>query len=436
MRNNIHSKAIALLVSVFFSMNLVSQNVLWTNIKQDVHGARSITINPDNSILQTIRRGGENDLIKYDSDGNTVWTKDICDCTSGHFESYHIPGDSLFHITVQGDFYISDSEVTEVIYKGNMLQDIVDKDSVEYEYVYSSYETMKGLICHGAVRDPGKEFQVATFINYSPFEISTDTIQGNNFFVSDTYLNDKTGERVELSVFFHPNWSRTYKYSTYDLNHDLISENQLDSVSVSINDIRKYNSEGILELNKTYLPENDDDILFFEETLLSDNELIVAGTIGVSLGLAFDLDFYLLGVDIETGNINWKLRHEFIYYGTTVRDISFISENQLIVTGATGLDDAEHDGVSFLMKISTGLSDIESISSSDILLGPNPTDGLIRLVDHKQEIKSVEVYDNQSKLILSQKNSNDVDLSGYASGMYTIKLTSDQGITTKKVIKQ
>lgn len=69
---------------------------------------------------------------------------------------------------------------------------------------------------------------------------------------------------------------------------------------------------------------------------------------------------------------------------------------------------------------------------------PNPTKGTLTISQADKTYTKYEVYDLNGKLILQnniQSMNQSVDLSGYAEGMYIIKVTGDQKITYKKIMR-
>ncbi|MBR6132090.1 MAG: fibronectin type III domain-containing protein [Bacteroidales bacterium] len=69
---------------------------------------------------------------------------------------------------------------------------------------------------------------------------------------------------------------------------------------------------------------------------------------------------------------------------------------------------------------------------------PNPTTGLVQIKNGEWRMENVEVYDAYGKL-LYEMNVNDhtanLDLSGYAKGTYFVRVTTEKGVVTKRVVK-
>lgn len=86
-------------------------------------------------------------------------------------------------------------------------------------------------------------------------------------------------------------------------------------------------------------------------------------------------------------------------------------------------------------------SDSVGIMSADnrIKLYPNPTHDKIHIVNAQGIVHNVSLFDmlgNQLKLMRVDDSKVCVDLSGYAPGVYFVRIVSSDGITTQKVVKQ
>ena len=85
----------------------------------------------------------------------------------------------------------------------------------------------------------------------------------------------------------------------------------------------------------------------------------------------------------------------------------------------------------------------ESIASSTISIYPNPTDGIFTIefttktaIDVSFSVLNVlgqEIALNKTKATVGV-NKQQFDLSGFAKGVYTLKLISENGVIDKKVV--
>ena len=82
-----------------------------------------------------------------------------------------------------------------------------------------------------------------------------------------------------------------------------------------------------------------------------------------------------------------------------------------------------------------GINDYEL---SNVVVYPNPTKGMVQIQNAEFRIQNVEVYDAYGKL-LNVVNVNDnaaaINLSGYAEGIYFLKVNTDNGTVTKRIVR-
>ncbi len=81
----------------------------------------------------------------------------------------------------------------------------------------------------------------------------------------------------------------------------------------------------------------------------------------------------------------------------------------------------------------TVLADINESTADNIIVYPNPTSGMVKISGAKNS--KVAVYNTTGLLIAEFNNFNDesIDLSGYANGIYFVKISSDNFVTTKRI---
>ena len=82
-----------------------------------------------------------------------------------------------------------------------------------------------------------------------------------------------------------------------------------------------------------------------------------------------------------------------------------------------------------------GINDYEL---NNVVVYPNPTTGMIQIQNSESRIQNVEVYDAYGKL-LNVVNVNDntaaLDLSSYAAGTYFVKIMTENGMVTKRIVR-
>ena len=82
---------------------------------------------------------------------------------------------------------------------------------------------------------------------------------------------------------------------------------------------------------------------------------------------------------------------------------------------------------------------IEDYLFSSTALFPNPTTGEFRIQNSKFRIQSVEVFDVFGKLMSSVEvndNTVTIDATSYASGVYFVRILTEKGMVTKRIVKK
>lgn len=82
---------------------------------------------------------------------------------------------------------------------------------------------------------------------------------------------------------------------------------------------------------------------------------------------------------------------------------------------------------------------LDSELEDEILISPNPTSGLIKIElakGVKGEVLGLEVLSISGKLLISQEEANQVDLSGLSNGVYFLKVNMGDKSITRKIVKE
>ena len=78
---------------------------------------------------------------------------------------------------------------------------------------------------------------------------------------------------------------------------------------------------------------------------------------------------------------------------------------------------------------------IEDITSSQFVIYPNPTTGELRIENGELRIEEVEIFDIYGKKLLSH-NSNLINISHLSAGIYFVKIRTEAGEITRKILKK
>lgn len=109
------------------------------------------------------------------------------------------------------------------------------------------------------------------------------------------------------------------------------------------------------------------------------------------------------------------------------------------VTGTTPEGCSKSKSISIQVFACTGI-DESVLGSTGVSVYPNPSSGLLNLkFEGIQNNTSVDLYDATGRLVISRSAGNtelQLDLSGYASGLYYMKVKNGEAVETLKVVKE
>lgn len=86
----------------------------------------------------------------------------------------------------------------------------------------------------------------------------------------------------------------------------------------------------------------------------------------------------------------------------------------------------------YITPESLSLTDLNLTASISIY--PNPSNGIYLI--EGEEIQELSVYNNSGILILTQKSTNQLDLTNYSSGLYILKVRTSNRVISRKLIKE
>ena len=108
-------------------------------------------------------------------------------------------------------------------------------------------------------------------------------------------------------------------------------------------------------------------------------------------------------------------------------------EVQVIANCTNGLTS---DPSAIITLTTVGINDYTL--DNTVTVYPNPTNGVVQIENGEWRMENVEVYDAYGKLLFTVEvngNAAALDLTGYAKGIYFVKVTTDNGVVTKRVVK-
>jgi len=93
------------------------------------------------------------------------------------------------------------------------------------------------------------------------------------------------------------------------------------------------------------------------------------------------------------------------------------------------------------IKMSDIIAVIEPVATpelSAVSIYPNPTTGELRIKSDELRVENVELFDMTGEKNFNSQFSilNSLDISHLPAGMYFVKITTDKGVVTKKIVKR
>lgn len=91
------------------------------------------------------------------------------------------------------------------------------------------------------------------------------------------------------------------------------------------------------------------------------------------------------------------------------------------------------------ITLNVGTLGIDDVSENHFIIYPNPTEYLLNIKLNNPTKTEASLYDISGRLILKQKLSNQlsiINLENLNSGMYLLKIKTDNKITTKRIVKK
>ena len=154
-----------------------------------------------------------------------------------------------------------------------------------------------------------------------------------------------------------------------------------------------------------------------------------------------DYDFLIFYIDNQqqeqwSGNVNWTRAAYFIPAGTHTYKWEYKKDRYT----ASGQDRAMIDMIDF--PFSNGPVSVENIQTSAITVLPNPTTGIIRVINDNNSVEPAfyQLFDLNGRLLLQDNLSVDmptIDIRQLSSGLYLLKVIDQrQAVKTFKIVKQ
>jgi hypothetical protein len=186
-----------------------------------------------------------------------------------------------------------------------------------------------------------------------------------------------------------------------------------------------------------------------------DNTASTGGVVGyytfnlISGGLILSPDtWYRVGVayDYNTGAITWKDANGLFYTVTTAASMGIdVVECDFAVSAGTGNTVANQFQVDNVNVTAVAVENLlgtntNTLAVKDFSVFPNPSKDVVNVSNPSASIKLIEVSDLNGRVVKTvnaiDASTAQVNISDLSTGVYMMKIVSDKGTTTKKVIKE
>ena len=164
-----------------------------------------------------------------------------------------------------------------------------------------------------------------------------------------------------------------------------------------------------------------------EATNITDNSAVISWTQQGDV-TSWDVNYRVTGADSWNTVSTTSNPHTLVgLTGSTSYEVQVIAH---CTNGVTS------DPSATITFMTTGINDYTLDNSVTVF--PNPTTGMIQIQNSESRMENVEVYDAYGKLLntmIVNDHTANLDLSGYAKGTYFVRVTTEKGVVTKRVVK-
>ena len=77
---------------------------------------------------------------------------------------------------------------------------------------------------------------------------------------------------------------------------------------------------------------------------------------------------------------------------------------------------------------------ISEVENANVVLYPNPVTNILNI--EAQDIQEVSVMDVNGRTVMTLQNTNRIDMSNLANGVYFVRVITAEGVSTQKIAKK
>lgn len=158
--------------------------------------------------------------------------------------------------------------------------------------------------------------------------------------------------------------------------------------------------------------------------------------------------WYRIGVayDYNTGDITWKDSAGLFYGGVTGANVGVdIDRVQFQISNAAGNAEAAQIRLDNINLSFHALEELLSVNNNNadamkfLRVSPNPAKDVLTISNQDTTFNSIEVTDLNGRVVAATKpnavETTQVNIADLSAGVYMVKIVSDKGTVTKKIIK-
>ena len=228
-----------------------------------------------------------------------------------------------------------------------------------------------------------------------------------------------------LFMFSALNAQTTFDWDTYPMdNGDNITET-VDGITVTFTGPTEDTT--FLDLQGVYGTSGN--VVLISPSLSTATEVTFSFSEAVDVNSILALEGNLADIDYTftpTGGSNTPVVAS-ITGGSATVTLNWTDVTSFTVTST----DAWYGFDSLVINDSTLSAD--EYTNNDVVVSPNPVKGMLH-VSHIQNLRSLKLYNSLGQLV-AETQEQTIDLTHFNEGMYLLQVVTDNGITTKRVIK-
>ena len=393
--------------------------------------AGTFTVTPDLENATFFNISPTNTVINFPDNNNNVATQNFCLSANGIHPDLEIVVAPV--IPARPGF----NAVYKIVYKNKGNQTLSQAYGINFAY-NQNLMTLVSTSVPTASQIPG--MLNWSYANLMPFESrSIEVVMAINTPTDANPVND--GDLLQFTTTILPMLGdetvtdNTYQYNqtvvnSYDPNDKICLEGEIEApskIGEYLHYIINFENVGSADAVNIVIKDVIDVTKFDEKTLqILDSSHPVRAKINSNIA-----EFIFEGINLQHGGhgnilLKIKTRDNLVVGDVVTNKADIFFDYNLPIT--TNLASTTFQAL--------GIDDHQSVSG--VAIYPNPTNGLVS-VKASSIIRSVQLFDVQGRILqtrISGEVNEILDLTTQAAGVYFMKITTDTGVTTERIIRK